>query len=134
MASELQNSAEPSMASLVAGIIRDAQVLITQEMALARREIADEINKTKQALVSLSLGVGVAALGGLLLVLMLVHLLHEEWHLQLWQSYGLIGLLLAVIGGTLFFVGRSRASTIRLVPPQTVQAMKENVQWIKNRT
>jgi hypothetical protein len=132
MATDLHH--EPSFASLISGIIEDAQALFKQEAALARREIADEINKTKQAAASLGAGLGVAALGVILLTLMVVQLLHEEAGLRLWLSYLIVGGALAIVGGVLFMVGRARASTISLVPKQTMQTMKENVQWIRNQT
>ena len=66
---------EPSLSSLVGGIINDFQSLMKQEVALARRELADELRKAKQAAISLGIGVGILAIGGLLLIFMLVHLL-----------------------------------------------------------
>jgi uncharacterized membrane protein YqjE len=134
MAVDLNSTTEPSLSSLVAGIVKDAQTLIKQEMALARREFAEELNKTKQAIASLAIGVSVAALGALFLLLMIVRILHEEVGLKMWHSYGLVGGALAIIGGILFLFGRNRASDIHLVPQQTVETMRENVQWIKNQT
>jgi hypothetical protein len=131
MAIEANN--EPSIASLVGGIIHDAQDLLKQEIALARREISQEIDKTKQAVISLSVGIGIACLGGLLLILMVVQLIHEEGGLRLWLSYLIVGGILAILGGGLFFMGKAKAARIRMLPEQTMASMKENVQWIKNR-
>src|SRR5207253_7144194 len=86
---------EPSLSSLVGGIINDFQSLMKQEVALARRELADELRKAKQAAISLGIGVGILAIGGLLLIFMLVHLL--SWAvpaIPLWACYGIIGGLL----------------------------------------
>lgn len=135
MAIDFQNaSTEPSMAALVGGIVQDAQNLIKQEVALARSEIGNELKKTKEAAISLGIGIGVAALGALLLIFMLVFLLNEEADLKVWHSFGIVGGLLFILGAGLFFLGRARASEIHLVPPQTAQTMKENVQWLKNQT
>lgn len=135
MATDLHNhTTDPSLTALVSGIVRDAQDLMKQELALAKTEIADEITKTKQAVISLSAGVGVAAVGGLLLLLMVVHLLHEVAHLSMWLSYLIVGGALAAVGVVLFFVGRAKAGDIHLVPRRTVETMKENVRWIKNQT
>jgi NhaP-type Na+/H+ or K+/H+ antiporter len=68
--------AEPSLAQLLTGIINDAKALVRYELALATYEIREDLRKTKTAMLSLGIGIGVAALGGLLLILMLVHLLH----------------------------------------------------------
>ena len=45
----ISDAPEPSMASLVGGIVNDAQALIKQELALAKREVTDELNKAKEA-------------------------------------------------------------------------------------
>ncbi len=134
MANDLRTAPEPSMASLVSGIVSDAQDLFKQELALAKREMADELRKTRDAAISFGVGIGVAALGGWLLVLMVVYLLHEVALLPLWASYLIVGGVMVVVGCILFFVGRAKASSIHLVPQQTVETMKENVRWIKNQT
>jgi hypothetical protein len=134
MATELHNETEPSLAALVGGIVNDVQELIRQETALARRELTEEINKTKQAAVSLGAGMALAALGAVLIALMVVALLHEGAGLTLWLSFLIVGGALLILGGALFFMGKSRASSIHLLPPQTLATMKENVRWIKNRT
>jgi hypothetical protein len=123
------------MAALVGGVISDLQLLIKQELALARREMVDEARKTKDAALSLGIGIGIAALSGLLLTLMVVHLLN--WavpSLPLWGCYGIVAVVLAAAGAVLWLHGKSKAHEIQLVPPQTAETMKENLQWIKKRT
>ncbi len=136
MATDIHNSTttEPSLTSLVSGIINDALNLFKQELALARREMTDELNKTKQAVVSLGAGLAVTAFGAFFLTFMVVYLLNEEAGLRLWLSYLVVGGVLTAVGISLFFIGRTKAADINLVPRQTVQTMKENVQWIKNQT
>jgi hypothetical protein len=122
------------MAALVGGVISDLQLLIKQELALARREMVDEARKTKDAALSLGVGIGIAALSGLLLTLMVVHLLN--WavpSLPLWGCYGIVAAVLAAAGAVLWLHGKSKAHEIQLVPPQTAETMKENLQWIKKR-
>jgi hypothetical protein len=136
MAHDLAEASEPSMASLVGGIINDAQALIKQELALAKREVTDELNKAKDAVISLAVGIGTAALGGLLMCFMLVYLLHwaSSERLPLWGSYGIVGAALIILGGSLFFVGKRRAGNVHLISKQTLAMMKDNVAWIKNKT
>src|SRR5437879_945908 len=92
-----------SVSSLVGGIITDAQQLIRQELALAKREMQEEVNKAKTAAVSLAAGGALALLGGVLLCLMVVYLLHwltntTNEHFPLWACYGVVGGLLALVG------------------------------------
>jgi hypothetical protein len=125
--------AEPSLAQLLTGIVNDAKELLRQELALAKHEIREDLRKTKMAMLSLGIGIGVAAIGGLLLILMLVHLLNALAGLPLWACYGIVGGLLLIMGGVLFLIAKHTIARIDVVPPQTVETMKENVQWIKER-
>lgn len=125
--------AEPSLAQLLTGIINDAKALVRHELALATYEIREDLRKTKTAMLSLGIGIGVAALGGLLLILMLVHLLHALAGLPLWACDGIVGGLLAISGAVLLLIGKNTIARIDVVPPQTVETMKENVRWIKER-
>jgi hypothetical protein len=134
MATDLQHASEPSLATLVGGIISDVQQLVKQEIALARREMTDELNKTKEAAISIAIGGGVALLGVLLLCLMLVYLLVDVAGLSHWLSFLIVGGGLLIIGVALLFVGKARADQVRLVPKQTAETMRENVQWLKNQT
>jgi hypothetical protein len=61
--------AEPTLTQLLGGLVSDAKALLRQEVALAKHEVHAELHKTKMARVSLSLGLGLAALDGMLLYL-----------------------------------------------------------------
>jgi hypothetical protein len=126
-------SAEPSVAALVAGLINDARDLLLQEFTMAKLEVQDELRKTKAAALSLGIGVCIAAVGGLLLLLMLVHLLHALTPILLWGCYGIVGGVLLLAGLLLLFRGKKTAEEIAVVP-ETVQTLKENATWIKHQT
>jgi len=130
---ETSSHAEPSLAQLLTGIANDAKELLRQELALAKHEVREDLRKTKTAMLSLGIGVGVAAIGGLLLILMLVHLLNALAGLPLWACYGIVGGLFLIMGGVLLLIAKHTIARIDVVPPQTVETMKENVQWIKER-
>jgi hypothetical protein len=112
----------------------DVRTLVQQEMALGRAEILQQINKTKRAAIAMSAGIGVAAVGVLFLLLLLVYAIHEPGGLPLWGSFGIVGGVLFVVGCILFFVGKRQASQVSVVPRQTIESIKENVQWIKEQT
>jgi CHASE3 domain sensor protein len=124
------------MSSLVGGIVTDAQQLIRQELLLARREIQQEVAKVKTAIVSLAAGAFCAVLGVILLSVMVALLI--SWltgdRCPLWASFGIVGGILAILGVLMLVAARNKASDIHLVPPQTAETMRENVQWIKNQT
>jgi len=134
MLENLQSEAQPSMASLVSGIISDAQHLVRDEIALARREIQEEVNKAKVAAISFGVGVAVAVLGGLMLCFMLAHLLNWGFNLPEWVGFGIVALVFLTVSAIMFFTAMTKVKQIDLMPRQTVETMKENVQWIKNQT
>jgi hypothetical protein len=114
--------------------MNDATVLIQQELALAKYELYEEARKTKTAVACLGAGIGIAAIGGLLLIIMLVHLLRELTEWPLWTCYGMVGGICAVAGVALLYRGKQQISQIDIVPQQTVETMKENVRWLKRQT
>jgi len=122
----------PSMTSLVAGIIGDAERLVRQQIALARREMQAELDKAKVASIALASGTAVALLGGIFLGLMVVELLHEMGGLYLWASFLIVGGVLAIGGAILLYAGIAQVRDISLVPPQTAETLQENVQWLQN--
>src|SRR5437870_5306750 len=98
----MQTDAQPSMASLVTGIINDAQQLIRQEVTLARREIQDELNKAKAAAISFGMAVPFAVFGALMLCFTAVYLLGLA--LPLWASFLIVSGVLLGTGAVLFLV------------------------------
>jgi hypothetical protein len=123
---------QPTYTQLVRELISDAKELLRQELALAKHEISEEAAKTKVAVIALGAGIGLAAIGGLLLIWMLVYLLNALTPLPLWACYGIIGGLFAVVGIVLIVLGKNKLSQIG-VPQQTIETMKENVEWIKQK-
>jgi hypothetical protein len=125
---------DSSIATLLGGIVGDAQQLVHQEIALARQEIREEISTAKDAGVQLAIAGAVLAVGGLLLVLMLAQGLADLLNWPTWAGYGIVGVVLAIIGYILFSSAQQRAKQLRPVPEKTVETLKENVEWIKDRT
>jgi hypothetical protein len=123
-----------SVAQLISGIVGDAQVLVRQEIALARQEISDEIGKAKQAGLKLGIAGAVLAVGGLLLILALAQGIADLFNWPTWAGYGLVGVVLAIVGALLLSSAQKQIKEVRPVPEQTVETIKENVEWIKERT
>jgi hypothetical protein len=125
---------QPSVTALVSGIINDAQTLIQQQVALVREEILADLRRTRQATAWLAAGVAVATLSLIPLTFMFRDLLHEELGWDQWVSDGVVGAVLALVGGGLIFLGVQRFKYFNPLPDQSAEALKENLQWIKNPT
>jgi hypothetical protein len=127
------SEAQPSLTSLVSGIVTDLQRLLRQEMKLARTEVRQEWDKAKTAAGAMVGGVALLAVGGLLLCFMFAYLIHD-FGVPLWGCFGIVGGVLLLAGVILAGTGYARARSVHVVPPQTAQTLKENVQWIQNQT
>jgi len=134
MACDIRTNPGPSLAGLLSGIVRDAQDLVRQEVTLAKVEIGQELRKTKEAAISMLVGVAILALSSIFLLLMVVHLIYwaTSGNVPLWGSYAIVGGVMALLGAILVYTGRNRAEKINFVPKQTVETLRENVQWMKN--
>ena len=125
---------DASMSQLLSGIVGDAQTLVRQEIALARQEVREEIDAAKSAGIKLGIAGAVLAIGGLLLVLTLAQGIADLFDWPVWAGYGLVGIILAVAGYVLLSVAQKQIKEVTPVPQKTVETIKENVEWIKDRT
>lgn len=140
MATEVQTNSEPGIASLLKGIVNDFRDLIKQQFQFARTELKTDLKKTGEASLLLAIGVGMAFLGTMVLVLMLVHLLHwltlpagvELAGLPLWACYGIVGGLIMATGVVLLLTGKAKLKAFNPLPDQTLQSIKENIEWTTN--
>ncbi len=123
-----------SVSTLVSGIVSDVQDLARKEIALARQEIKEDLNEAKDAAVKLGIGVGVLAVGGLFLLVTLALGLADLLDWPAWAGFGIVGLVFAVVGYFLFSSAQKRAKELKAMPEKTIETMKENVEWIKDRT
>jgi hypothetical protein len=124
--------AAPSLVALLGGIMKDAKDLLVQELTLAKLEGHDEVRQIKTAALALGIGVGVAAVGGILLSVMLVHVLAAYTDIPLWGCYGIVGSVFGVLGWVLLASGKHKIEEIDVMP-QTVETMKENAQWLREQ-
>jgi hypothetical protein len=128
MAANLQTESGASVSELVGGIIHDAQNLLAQQLALFKQEMRDDIQKARDGALSLALAAGLLLVGGGLLCLMLVALLHEQGGLLWWQSFGIVGGILALVGGVLAILGREKLRTVSAAE-KTAKGLEENLEW-----
>jgi len=143
MPNEVHAPPETGMTSLLSGIISDFGDLIRQEIRFAKAEVKSDLGKTRDAITVLAIGIGIASVSGLLLLWMLVHLLHwltipadavnpDPAKLPLWACFGIVGVSLGLIGWFTAQTGLRKLQSNNPLPDQTVQNVKENVQWIAN--
>jgi hypothetical protein len=123
-----------SLGPLLGGIANDAKDLFLQEVALTKLEVLNELNKAKSAAIGLGIGSAIIAAGGVLLMLMVVHLLDALTVVPLWGCYGIVGGVLVGLGGLLLAMRKTQAEELQAVPQRSVERIKESAQWLTKQT
>lgn len=131
MSTQVKNSAEET-GTVVADIIHDAQELLNQQLALFRAEVREDLRKTRDAAIPMAIGAALAGIGGILLCLTVVYLLHWafEPNLPLWGAYGIVAAAMCLLGGALVLAGKHKFEAFNPLPDKSAEALKENLQWL----
>jgi len=134
MPENLRSDSSSSTASLVGEIIADAQKLIRQEMELAKAELRADWKRAKTSGIEMGVALFVGFLGAFFVSGAVVFLLNAITELPLWACFAIVSAIM--IGGAALLYARARRhiKELEVVPRQTVDSIKESVQWIKNRT
>jgi uncharacterized membrane protein YqjE len=123
---------ERGMGELVKDLSGQMSTLVRQEVELAKAEMAE---KGKKA----GLGGGMFGAAGVAAILMLGSLtalliLALATAIPAWAAALVTTVLWGVVAGALALVGRNKMRELgKPVPEKTVESVKEDVQWLKNR-
>lgn len=120
-----------SITSLVSGIVQDAQDLVRQQLKLFQVEIRNDTRRTIAATIPMLIGGLLSLVAVMILAVMAAHLIAWAWpeHVPLWGGYAIVGGTLAVLGMALVFWGKAQFSKFSPLPDQTMEGLKENIQW-----
>lgn len=118
-----------SMQQLWSDMTREASALLRKEVELAKIETKEQLTKAGKAGVMFS-ATGVAAFMALQLLSFAA-----AWGLAAVMPDGvaflIVGLVYAVAAIVLLGRARKQAADVQLVPQQTVETLKEDVQWAR---
>lgn len=121
--------AEPTLGELVSTMTSEMSTLVRQEIELAKAELKQEAAKAAKGAGML----GAAALAALMTVMLLSFA--AAWGLAVVIPRGfaflVVGLLWAAAAAILGLRGKVVVSSVKPVPPQTVETLKEDVEWAK---
>lgn len=118
-----------SLGELFSELSRGASTLVRQEVELAKLETKEQLQRTGKAGVLFTAG-GVAGFLALLLLSFAA-----AWGLAAVMPDGvaflIVGLVYAVVAAVLLGKAKKQAAEIEPVPQQTVETLKEDVQWAR---
>lgn len=120
-----------SFGEVVGDLVGNAQEVVRGEIRLAKAEIKEEATSAARASAMLAAGVifGLYAFGMLLFTIVWA----LDNFLELWLSALIVTAVMAVIASVLVAIGRSRLKQVQPKPDETINSMKENVEWIKQQ-
>ena len=130
MATPTEDKRNASTAELVKELSREVSQLVREEIALAKAEMTE---KGKQAgvgagMLSGAAVLGLAAVGGSMAFLILAL---DSW-MPGWLAALIVTVVYAAAAAVLALRGGSGSGTqLRPVPTQTIESVKEDVQWAK---
>jgi hypothetical protein len=123
---------ERSPVELIKDIVGNVQEIMRSEIRLARVEMTDKARSAAKAWAMIGAGAvfGLYAFGFLLASIYNL-LSYAIWP---WVSALIIAAVVGAIAGGLLYAGRTRIKRVTPTPEGAVQSVKEDVQWLKERT
>jgi uncharacterized membrane protein YqjE len=129
MAANIQE--DRSVGQLLGNVTRDVQQLARKEFELAKVETKEELQKAA----AVGKSFGIAGFVGYLAVVMLSFA--AAWALTAimptgWAFFA-VGVVYAIVAAVMALRGRRELQKFHPVPEETVETLKEDVQWLKSR-
>jgi uncharacterized membrane protein YqjE len=130
---ESEDLRQQSLGELMKQLAEQTSRLVRHEVRLARAEMTEKLQSYERAAGMLGAAAVVGLLAGFALTMLLIYAIGTA--LPLWASalivtaaYGLVALTLAIAGRRKLLQARTP------VPEQTVETVKEDVEWLKTQT
>ena len=120
---------ERSLGELFGQLGSDLGTLVRQEIELAKVETRREVHKATEAVGAFGIA-GLAAFFTVMFAsLALAWLLDQAMNTAL--AFLIVGVLWGIVAAVLFVAGRKRMARVNFVPQETMETVKEDVQWIQ---
>jgi len=119
-----------SLGQIIQDIVQGLENMLDAEIRLARAEILQKTGQVKHASVFLGIAAGAGLLGAACFVTTCIAALNLV--MPLWLAALLVGIGLMIVAGGAFALGRNRMEEVDPVPRQTVQTLREDLEWAKH--
>jgi uncharacterized RDD family membrane protein YckC len=117
--------------ALVDSLVEDLRRLVRLEIALFKREMAVAARRLGTGLVAVAIGAVLALTGWLAVFAAAIIALAIVW--PPWLATLVLGALALVIAGLLLYFGIRRMQAQSLTPQHTLNTLREDGTWIKER-
>ena len=128
-----QNRQERSLGDLFSDLTREISTLVRQEIALARTEVGQTASRVGKDIGFVAVG-GLVVYAGLLVLLAAVVIILGTIGVPWWLSALIVGVIVAGIGYFMLKRGLDALKKENLAPQQTIDTLKEDVEWAKEQT
>src|SRR5688500_19007926 len=116
--------------TLVKRLVSGGVTLAKLEVRRGRQEMARSLGQLKGGILLLAFA---AALGLVFLIALVAFLMAVLVVIGLWWVALILLLLLVVVAGLIGWNGIKRVTSTKYTPEETIAAVKEDVEWAKNR-
>ena len=123
-----------SLGELFGDLSRQTTTLIRQEVELAKTEMSAKASRVGKDIGFLAIGGAVAYAAFLALLAAVIIFLATVVRLDWWLSALLVALIVGVAGFLLIQKGRQALTQEDLTPRRTIESLKEDAEWAKDRT
>lgn len=130
----MPRESEASFSSLLSGALNDVRDLFRQEISLAKFEVREEIRHATSAGIMFGVAAVTLLFGVFFLLFAVARAFADVVGWPVWAGFLVVGLLLAIVGAAALFSARARLRRVHVVPQQTAETLKEDVQWLKRQT
>lgn len=126
-----ESQEEPGFRDLLKSVSRGIGLLLRQEVEFAKVEVSKQMAHARKGVILVAVG-GVLGYSGLLVILAAAVAALAQV-VPLWLSALLIGLAVSLAGGILLWSGKNNLKAEKLKPQKTIDAVKEDISWMKNQ-
>jgi hypothetical protein len=118
---------------LIHGILTDIRTLIHEEIALARIEIREQAGRARAAAISFGMAAAALLFAGTFLLIAMAVGIADLFDWPIWAGFLAVAALLSAAGMITLSSGRTQLRNVHPVPPETMDTLKENTEWIAKR-
>lgn len=123
---------EPTLGELFTGLSEDLTTLMRKELELAKTEMQENARTAIRAGVTLTIS-GFLGYAGLILALIAASIALGDALDNLWLGTGIVALVVLVIAGILYGVGKSKLNDVDLAPREAAHSVEKDVEMAKEK-